>query len=227
MDAIIIGLVWYVLFLFSTTVHEAAHALLAKMGGDLTAYRGGQVTLDPLPHIRREPFGLLLLPILATISIGWPFGYASCPYDPQWAAQYPRRAAWMALAGPVSNLLLVVIGGILMHIGIQAGVFVQPVNASALGLVNAVEPGFWDNMAMMASAFFSLNLMLFILNMIPLPPLDGGGAIQLLLPEDIARRYRTLMGTPALQMFGILIAWLVFDSLFEPSFQLATHLLYR
>ena len=84
------GLIYYIVFLFSTTLHEAAHAWAAKRGGDLTAYRGGQVSLDPLPHIRREPFGMVLLPLLSVAVSGWPFGYASAPYDPAWAQQHPR-----------------------------------------------------------------------------------------------------------------------------------------
>jgi hypothetical protein len=60
-----IGLLWYVVFLFSTTAHEASHALAAKLGGDLTAFHGHQASLNPLPHIRREPFGMVLVPILS------------------------------------------------------------------------------------------------------------------------------------------------------------------
>jgi hypothetical protein len=58
-------------FLFSTTLHEAAHAWAAKLGGDLTAYHGGRVTLDPRPHIRREPFGMVVLPLLSVVTSGW------------------------------------------------------------------------------------------------------------------------------------------------------------
>jgi hypothetical protein len=98
-------------FIVSTTVHEAAHALFAKLGGDLTAYRGGQVTLNPLPHIRREPFGMVLIPL---ITLYWSgnqscFGYASTPIDPFWAIRHPRRAALMSAAGPLANLLLAAI----------------------------------------------------------------------------------------------------------------------
>src|SRR5215468_4693673 len=96
---LLMGLVWYVVFLLSTTCHEAAHALVAKWGGDLTAFRGGQVTLNPLPHIRREPFGMVLFPILSYALGGWMMGWASAPYDPTWCRMYPRRAAKMALAG--------------------------------------------------------------------------------------------------------------------------------
>jgi hypothetical protein len=58
-EFLIQGFAWYVVLLFSTTCHEAAHALAAKLGGDLTAFHGGQVSLDPVPHVRREPFGMV------------------------------------------------------------------------------------------------------------------------------------------------------------------------
>ena len=73
------AILFYVVFLFSTTLHEAAHAWVAKLGGDLTAYHGGQVSLDPMPHIRREPFGMVILPLLSAVTTGWPFGFASAP----------------------------------------------------------------------------------------------------------------------------------------------------
>src|SRR5512139_3777627 len=98
---------WVVFFIFSATVHEAAHAWAAKRGGDLTAYQGGQVSLGPWPHIRREPFGMVVLPVLSLALAGWPFGFASTPYAPVWADRHPRRAALMALAGPAANLALV------------------------------------------------------------------------------------------------------------------------
>lgn len=75
------GLAFFAVFLFSTTLHEAAHAWAALRGGDPTAYAGGQVSLDPMPHIRREPFGMIVLPLLTSVTIGWPMGYASAPYD--------------------------------------------------------------------------------------------------------------------------------------------------
>src|SRR5215475_8256070 len=97
----------YVVFLYSTVLHEAAHAWAAHRLGDDTAYRGGQVSLDPTPHIKREPWGMVLIPILSFLMGGWMIGWASAPYDPEWARMYPRRAGMMAVAGPVANLLLV------------------------------------------------------------------------------------------------------------------------
>ncbi|HEX7241363.1 MAG TPA: hypothetical protein VF263_13895, partial [Longimicrobiaceae bacterium] len=87
------GLTYYIVFLFSTTLHEAAHAWAAYRGGDPTAYHGGQVSLDPRPHIRREPVGMVLLPVVSVLLSGWPFGFASAPYDPNWAVRHPKRAA--------------------------------------------------------------------------------------------------------------------------------------
>src|SRR6059036_4027533 len=104
--ALVNGLLWFIAFLFSTTVHEAMHAFVAYRGGDRTAYLGGQVSLSPLPHIRREPIGMLVVPLLTSLTQGWAMGWASAPYDPFWADRYPRRAAWMAAAGPAGNLCI-------------------------------------------------------------------------------------------------------------------------
>jgi Zn-dependent protease len=110
MDHLMVGVMWYVIFLFATTLHETAHAWAALRLGDATAYRGGQVSLEPWPHIRREPVGMVLLPVVSFLATGWPLGWASAPYERDWADRWPRRAALMALAGPTANLLLVVVG---------------------------------------------------------------------------------------------------------------------
>ena len=152
------GLIYYVVFLFSTTLHEAAHAWAALHLGDPTAYHGGQVSLDPRPHIQREPFGMVALPLISVVLSGWPFGFASAPYDPHWAMRYPRRAAWMALAGPGGNLLLVAGAVVLIRAGALAGVFSPPDAVSFDQVVVANEPGVWSGVAFVVSVFFSLNL---------------------------------------------------------------------
>ena len=113
---------WYVAFLLSVTAHEAAHALAALKGGDPTAYLGGQVSLNPVPHVRRSPFGTVVVPLLSYLFGGWMIGWASAPYDPYWAERYPRRAAWMAAAGPAANLILATLAFLLMKLGLAAGV---------------------------------------------------------------------------------------------------------
>src|SRR5579863_4630297 len=91
---LLLGVIWYIVFLFSTTCHEGAHALIARIGGDPTAFHGGQVTLNPWPHIRREPFGLVVVPVLSYLVAHWMIGWASAPYDPEWQQRYPRRNAF-------------------------------------------------------------------------------------------------------------------------------------
>ena len=218
-SALVSGFLYYIVFLFSTTVHEAAHAWAAKMGGDLTAYHGGQVSLDPRPHIVREPFGMVVLPVLSTLTSGWPFGFASAPYDPEWALRYPKRAAWMAIAGPASNLALVILAIIAIRIGVLAGVFYAPDSAGFGELIGTEAGGVWPGVAALVSIVFSMNLVLACLNMFPLPPLDGSAAVLLLMDESMANRYqRWLWSAPMFGMVGMLVAWRVFDVIFYPIF---------
>ena len=112
-SALAFGFLQYVIFLFSTVCHEASHALAAKLGGDDTAAQAGQVSLDPLPHVQREPFGMVIVPLICLATSGGIIGWASAPYDPYWATRYPRRAGLMALAGPLANLALAFLAALL------------------------------------------------------------------------------------------------------------------
>ncbi len=226
MDEILLGVIWYAVLLFSLTFHEAGHAWAALRGGDLTAYRGGQVSLDPMPHIRREPFGTVFMPLLSYALWGWMMGWASAPYDPRWAYEHPRRAAWMALAGPGSNLLLVVAAGFAIRFGIMAEVFYPPPVAHFTQIVAAVTPGVWETAATLLSIAFTLNLLLCVFNLFPLPPLDGAAAIGVLVSEDAARRWQAWMAQPHFARFGIQLAWFAIVAVFSPIHRLALNLLY-
>jgi len=226
MDMLIVGVVWYVVLIFSITCHEAAHALAALRLGDPTAYYGGQVTLDPIPHIRRAPFGMIVIPIVSFIFLNYMLGMASVPYDPQWADRYPRRAAWMALAGPAANLLIILIAAGLIHLGLWAGFFKHPAVPYYRQVVLAAGEGFSENVALLVSILFSLNLILFVFNLLPLPPLDGSGALPLLIGQDAARRYQGFMQDPMFSLVGLFIAWKIFGIIFYPVFRLAIKLLY-
>ena len=103
------SVIWYIVFLFSTTVHEASHALSAYKMGDSTAYKAGQVSLNPIPHIKREPIGTVVVPILSYFIGGWMIGWASTPYNYDWAYSHPKKAAAMSVAGPISNFLLILV----------------------------------------------------------------------------------------------------------------------
>ena len=226
-DALAQGLLYYVVFLLSTTLHEAAHAWAAMHGGDLTAYHGGQVSLDPRPHIRREPFGMVILPLITTLSSGWPMGFASAPYDPRWAMRYPRRAGWMAIAGPAANLLLVIAAIVVIKVGLFTGVFYPPSSVGFGRLVGTDAAGIWPGVASFVSIVFSMNLLLAVLNLIPLPPLDGSGAILLLMSASTANRYQQMIwSSPMLGMIGMLAAWRMLDVAFYPVFFFLVRIIY-
>jgi Zn-dependent protease len=221
------GLIYYAVFLFSTTLHEAAHAWAAMRGGDLTAYHGGQVSLDPIPHIRREPFGMVVLPLLGVLISGWPFGYASAPYDPKWALAHPRRAALMALAGPASNTLLVIASGLALLAGTMAGVFYAPESVRFGHIAASTLGGVWPVLALVLGIIFSLNLLLALFNLLPFPPLDGSGAMPLVLSAEASRKYQEFMwSNPMFSLIGLFAAWKLFGFIFTPIFTLAVSALY-
>ncbi len=230
-DVVALGLIWFVSLLLSLTVHEAAHAWAALKGGDPTAYHDGQVSLDPRPHIQREPFGTVFIPIFFYIwSVlqgrpPWMIGWASTPYDPAWAFSHPRKAGWMALAGPVSNLVLALLAAIAIRVGTSVGVF-EPGVMAFDGVVHATTVGVWESAATLLSLLFSLNLLLCVFNLIPLPPLDGVGVLHLFISEASAQRLMNWMAQPWLSYGGLFIAWIAIRPIFRPLFETACVWLY-
>lgn len=190
------GLLRYVVFLFSTTCHEAAHAYVAKRGGDPTAFEGGQVSLNPLPHIKREPFGMVVLPLLSLLTSGAMIGWASAPFNPAWQRAYPRRAAMMALAGPLANFTIAIIAGILLRIGIVTGFFLQ--GEGLLGIANFLD------------ICFKLNLLLGIFNLLPFPPFDGYGVLGFFTAGSGAEKWENLrLRLSQFSFIGLLVGWQV------------------
>jgi Zn-dependent protease len=219
------GLLWFLAFLFSTTVHEAMHALLAWKGGDPTAYHGGQVSLSPLPHIKREPIGMVIVPLLTSLTQGWAMGWASAPYDPEWALRYPRRAAVMAAAGPAGNLAIATIAFAAIKAGLALGWFTSPDSASFDLLVDAAVPaaGF---AATALSILVVMNVFLALFNLLPLPPLDGFSVLGLVLPERYAASVQAFHANGATSMVGLVIAWRVFPLFTNPVFSLLLKLVH-
>ncbi|PIE22945.1 MAG: hypothetical protein CSA62_09415 [Planctomycetota bacterium] len=229
-------LVWYVALIIAMVVHEAAHALVAKWGGDPTAYEHGQVTLNPVPHMRREPFGTIVLPLLTLFTMKWPLGFAHAPYNPIWAERYPKRAAVMASAGPLANLALAGLLIVVFQIGRMPSVglfeipFDQP--GSVTETCHKIVVG-WDDpisgplysLAKILSAIFSMNLILGVFNLIPVPPLDGASILENLLPGPLGGFFRLMRSNPLLMMAAFfLIAWELADYLIGPAFFFAREL---
>lgn len=223
---LVLGLIWYIVFLFSTTCHEGAHSLIAHLGGDSTAFHGGQVSLNPLPHIRREPVGLVIVPILSYFIAHWMIGWASAPYNPEWQRRYPRRAAWMALGGPAANFALVLIAAISIHVGIFTGAFRMPQSVGFTHVVEAAASGNADFAATFLSILFVLNLLLGTFNLLPVPPLDGNTVITLFMSESAALKFVHWTRTSGFGMAGMLLAWVLYDKIFDFIFRVALAALY-
>jgi Zn-dependent protease len=212
--------IFYVVFLLSTVCHEAAHALVAKWGGDRTAYLGGQASLDPVPHIKREPFGLVLIPLLSLTTSGSMFGWGSAPFDPYWQIRYPRRAALMALAGPVANFVLVGVAAAIMHVGVATGFFVATSGLSVTSLHGGLLPEF----AFFITTLLKMNVLLGVFNLLPVPPLDGYSVLGLFLPERTFLRFLEWVRTPMFSLIGFIIALQVLPYLVYPALRVAESL---
>jgi Zn-dependent protease len=220
------GFIWFVAFLFSTTVHEAMHALVAWKGGDPTAYHGGQVSLSPIPHIRREPIGMLVVPLLTSLTQGWAMGWASAPYDPVWAERHPQRAALMAAAGPAGNFMIAFVAFVVIKVGLVAGFFVAPDSANFSRVIAAAASGDTNFITTLLSVMLMLNVILGTFNMLPLPPLDGGSVFSIFLPEAAGRRLRELQQNGMFSIMGLLVAWRVFPYLTDPLFSAVLRLVH-
>ena len=211
-----LGFIWFVAFLFSTTCHEAAHALVSKLGGDETAALGGQVSLNPVPHMKREPWGMIVIPILSYLMMNGNgmMGWASAPYDPQWERRHPKRSGWMALAGPTANLLLMLLAVAGLRLGAAEGWF-HPDPAT----------GHRDFAAVTLMIFFSLNLLLGTFNLLPVSPLDGSTVILLFMSEKTAQRYLDWLRGNSLAKVGLLVGLLAFRYIYGPIYDFVSTLL--
>ena len=222
--------IWYLVFIFSTTCHEAAHAFVARRGGDDTAYAHGHVTLDPLPHIRREPFGMVIVPILSFFQLGWMMGWASVPYDAQWGARYPKRHALMSLAGPAANFVLAGLSLLAIKLLAGAGVFHLSGGGTSVGLVQLPEGYEFSSslgaVALALSAMLRLNVILGIYNLIPVPPLDGAAVIEGFGPSKLRQLFGHIRQNPMYQMLGLLVTWMIFPYIEAPARLVVEHALY-
>jgi Zn-dependent protease len=156
--------------LFAITVHEAAHGYAAKFFGDLTAERMGRITLNPFKHI--DPIGTILLPALSIILGGVLFGWAKpVPVNFGQLRRPKQDMLWVALAGPASNFAMAIAWGLVL-----ARIALFPESAQAF-------------LAQMSLAGVQINLVLLVLNLFPLPPLDGGRIAVSLLPMKAAIKF--------------------------------------
>jgi Zn-dependent protease len=212
--------VWYAAFLLSLTCHEAGHAAVARWGGDDTAYLSGQLSLNPWPHMRREPIGTILVPLLTYFlgSSRWMMGWASAPYDPGWEDRHPGRAAVMSAAGPAANFILFGLAFAVLKAGLHAGIWTVPTDELTIDRLVAAAPGtaaVVEGIGRFLSIVMGLNLILGVFNLMPVPPLDGISVLAGIVPpvRELQQRMRAV---PAMAFVGVIIAWRVAPYLVTP-----------
>jgi len=193
--------------LFAITAHEAAHGWVASRLGDNTASMLGRVTLNPLRHI--DPIGTVLVPLLMFLFSGFLFGWAK-PVPVNFRNLHnPRRdMALVALAGPLSNLIMAIFWAVCIKIGVLVG---DDLLWFALPLVY------------MGSAGILINSILMVLNLLPILPLDGGRVLAALLPPRLAARYAQLEPWGLMVIVGLLVSGLL-SSILQPGVELVHRL---
>lgn len=163
--------IWALPVLFAITFHEVAHGYAARALGDRTAEMLGRLSLNPARHI--DPVGTLLVPALLLALGGFLFGWAKPVPVVMANLRRPRRdMAIVAVAGPLTNLAMAIAWAALLRVALAMG----------------AEEGLWLGVRFMAIAGITINLVLLVLNLLPLPPLDGSRVLASLLPPAAAQR---------------------------------------
>lgn len=185
--------VWVLPVLFAITVHECAHGWAAWKLGDGTAKFLGRVTLNPIKHI--DPIGTIVVPLVLLIFGGFIFGWAKpVPVNYEGLFKPKRDMALVALAGPLSNLLMAFVWGIVFAIGYHLG------NHSDVVLL----------VRLMGEAGVLINVMLMLFNLLPIPPLDGSRVATSLMNNKMAYQYNLL------ERYGfVILLVLMFLGLFQ------------
>ncbi|MBV7535799.1 site-2 protease family protein [Duganella sp. sic0402] len=173
--------------LFAISLHEAAHGYVARYFGDPTAANEGRLTVNPLKHI--DPFGTIILPLALAWTIGVPFGFAKpVPVDYGRLRNPKKQMAFVAAAGPAANFLMGLAWMILWVVLIQ--------------VFHADQGNFFIKMA---EAGWMVNAVMFVFNLIPLPPLDGGRIVTGILPMSLARPYARIERYSMFVFIGLIL----------------------
>jgi Zn-dependent protease len=169
-------IVWAIPVVFAITVHEVAHGWVANYLGDPTAKSLGRLTLNPIKHI--DPIGTVVLPLILVYLGGFIFGWAK-PVPVTWQKlRSPRRdMAIVAAAGPVANLIMIILWAVL---------------AKVLLMIDQTPGPLLQFVLVMCSIGIIINIILMVLNLLPLLPLDGGRVVTSLLPPRLAVLYSRL-----------------------------------
>jgi Zn-dependent protease len=194
--------------LLAITVHEAAHGYAAKLFGDKTAMMMGRLTLNPFKHI--DPIGTVLVPVAMYLMTGFLFGWAKpVPVNFRNLRSPRRDMAIVAAAGPGANLVMAIVWVIMIRIGLFA---------------SEAAPWFALPLIYMGGFGLLINVILMVLNLLPILPLDGGRVLAAVLPPGIARHYARLEPYGLIIIVGLLVTGLL-GKIIWPLVQVAQDLL--
>jgi Zn-dependent protease len=188
-----------VVLVLAFSVHESAHAYVAMRLGDPTAYMLGRVTLNPLKHL--DPLGSVIIPIISMVYGGWLIGWAKpCPVTLRNFKNVRRDDILTSLAGPASNLAMALVALILLVVFKHAVPGGVPSVEAAMEIANRFQGVDTDNLsklfpfALLLYYGVLINLLLFVFNLIPIPPLDGSHVLRYFLPYKVERVYNQIGG---------------------------------
>ncbi len=222
-------IIWFVVFLFSLSFHESAHAWTSEKFGDYTGRAQGRITLNPIPHI--NIIGTIALPLMSFMSGGISmFGWAKpVQTNPLLWRDKKKANIMVSAAGPISNFILATIGFLALKIMLIAEI-VRPRFANEGGPFDIVVPtapdaGFLTPLTTLLCIFLILNVSLGIFNLIPIPPLDGSHVLESLLPYEMAEAFAAIRPYGFILLL-ILIMTPVLDWIFGPVFRFVIMLLY-
>ncbi len=200
--------VWALPVLFAITVHEVAHGWVARQLGDPTAMMLGRLTLNPLKHI--DPIGTVLVPIALLFLGGVLFGWAKpVPITTENLRNPKRDMALVAAAGPLANLLMALIWALIMKL-------VLVMSGSFAGLALPLS--------YMCVAGITINVILLVLNLLPIPPLDGSRVVSGLLPGPWAWQYNRIEPYGLFILLGLMLAGILGKVLSPPVMWIQTGL---
>ena len=187
--------VWVLPVLFAITVHEVAHGFAARYFGDRTAEMLGRLTLNPLKHI--DPVGTVLVPGVMLLLGGFIFGWAKPVPVAFRNLRHPKTdMAIVAAAGPAANLLMALAWAVVVKLSVVYHVALGPAALFA---------------ALIGVAGISINLILMVLNLLPIPPLDGGRVVVGVLPEPASSQFARIEPFGLFVVLGLLaLGWLHF-----------------
>ena len=217
-------LLWFIVFLFSLSCHESAHAWTSEKFGDYTGRYQGRITLNPIPHI--DIYGTIIFPLVGMISGAMMFGWAKpVQTNPLLWRDKKKANIMVSMAGPASNFIIAIVAFTIIKV-----LLISQVVEPGTGSFDIVRPAFNQPtlmipIAKLLSILLELNILLGVFNLIPIPPLDGSHVLESLLPYEMAQAYAAIRPYGVFLLLALMLTP-VLGYIIGPVFRLTYTLLF-